>query len=107
MYLGGIYQARQDHSLSAVGFKGCIRNVYVNDQLLDMADFLLENGTTEECPETSSCQSAPCLNGGTCRETYSGFECVCPPGRAGSKCERGEGRTLYLSGCLADLCLPL
>jgi hypothetical protein len=97
LYLGGIYQTRQDHSLSAIGFQGCMRNVYVNDQLLDMADFLMENGTTKECPETFSCQSAPCSNGGRCRETYFGFDCICPPGRTGTKCEK-DAEAVTFSG---------
>ncbi|CAG0900462.1 unnamed protein product, partial [Cyprideis torosa] len=33
------------------------------------------------------CSSSPCLHGGTCTDFLNGFECSCPPGRTGTRCE--------------------
>jgi hypothetical protein len=42
----------------------------------------------------SSCASAPCCNGGTCRNVDSSFECSCPAGFMGERCEI-EGKLKY------------
>ncbi|XP_028419313.1 uncharacterized protein LOC114545227 [Dendronephthya gigantea] len=36
----------------------------------------------------SPCASAPCLNGGTCRNVGRSYQCNCPSGYKGSRCER-------------------
>ena len=37
--------------------------------------------------DINECESNPCQNGGICKNFLNNFECVCPPGRAGTKCE--------------------
>ena len=39
----------------------------------------------------SPCASAPCFNGGTCKNEGEAFVCTCPRGFSGLKCEV-EGR---------------
>ena len=42
------------------------------------------------------CASAPCYNGGSCRNIdQSAFECICPVGFLGDRCEL-EGRVFLL-----------
>lgn len=101
MYIGGVYPTGQHNLPSAVGFEGCIRNVYVDEQLLDMADFLLENGTEDGCPYTTSCQSGPCRSGGTCQETYNMFKCLCPPGHVNTHCDKGKNN-IQLPVCMSN-----
>lgn len=36
------------------------------------------------------CQSAPCMNGGTCKDQVAGYLCVCPKGITGQQCEINE-----------------
>lgn len=37
--------------------------------------------------EYNECESSPCLNGGTCLDRVGEFQCVCPIGYAGPRCE--------------------
>ncbi|XP_043658315.1 cubilin homolog [Drosophila teissieri] len=37
--------------------------------------------------DANSCASGPCVNGGTCYNTYTGFRCQCRSAFEGSKCE--------------------
>ncbi len=36
------------------------------------------------------CSNQPCLNGGTCVDGLSGFQCLCPAGYTGTVCETGK-----------------
>ena len=36
------------------------------------------------------CTSQPCQNGGVCRNSGQGNQCVCPPGWTGHMCEHGQ-----------------
>jgi hypothetical protein len=37
--------------------------------------------------EYNECESNPCSNGGTCLDRVGEFQCICPSGYAGSRCE--------------------
>ena len=39
-----------------------------------------------------ACSSQPCLNGGICNATASGFSCSCSPLLTGVRCEIGIGK---------------
>ena len=39
--------------------------------------------------EENACDSSPC-NGGQCKDIINGYECICPDGRTGPRCERGD-----------------
>lgn len=40
--------------------------------------------------DVNECESAPCLNGGTCFDAVNGFTCSCPFGYTGLVCETGK-----------------
>lgn len=42
------------------------------------------------CTDINECSRNPCLNGGTCLDRVNGFNCSCPSGYKGSRCENGQ-----------------
>jgi collagen type VI alpha len=40
------------------------------------------------CDEVNECSPNPCLNGGSCQSSAHTFQCTCPVGFSGAKCER-------------------
>ena len=40
--------------------------------------------------DTNECESSPCLNNGNCIDRINAFNCSCPPGFAGNRCEIGQ-----------------
>ena len=41
-------------------------------------------------PDIDECASAPCQNGGNCRDQINGYRCICVPGYTGLQCQTGE-----------------
>ena len=39
--------------------------------------------------DINECGSSPCVNNGTCTDRINAFNCSCPPGFAGNRCEIG------------------
>ena len=52
----------------------------------------------EKCllSDIKECNSAPCLNGGSCIDLLSGYKCNCMAGYTGRRCEKGKN-SAYLS----------
>ena len=47
------------------GFVGCIRDLHIDERLIDLASYVWNNGTSEGCAaRTKFCQSSPCQNSG-------------------------------------------
>ena len=42
-----------------------------------------------------SCQSSPCLNGGTCSNAINNFLCFCNAGYVGHQCQTGKAISNY------------
>jgi hypothetical protein len=65
-----------------------------------------EGGTAEQKPELQVCYTVPddhcspnpCLNGATCENKATGFECACAPGYTGTSCETN------IDDCAASPC---
>ncbi|XP_033627827.1 delta-like protein 1 [Asterias rubens] len=55
-----------------------------------------EGFTGNRCETTDYCSTDPCVNGGTCINTLTGFSCSCPDGYTGNTCS--------MNVCPADVC---
>ncbi|KAJ8920527.1 hypothetical protein NQ315_005396, partial [Exocentrus adspersus] len=56
-------------------------------------------GEFPNCNTDSMCAVNPCINGGTCTVLRSGYNCTCPPGLTGSRCQ------INIDECMSNPCL--
>jgi len=67
--LGGLSSGRDSaakhRAVRTGGFVGCIRDLYVDGRLMDLASYVWNNGTLEGCAAKAKfCESSPCQNSG-------------------------------------------
>nr|XP_006815031.1 PREDICTED: protein crumbs homolog 1-like [Saccoglossus kowalevskii] len=103
LFMGKLHN---DNSLSTVlsmvetdtSFTGCIRDVYLGDQLLDLQ--LASTYTSQDpvqaspgCPRDELCYTKPCQNEAACVSLWDGFTCVCSPDYTGDDCSEVKATT--------------
>lgn len=85
--VGGLPPLPTTFPISTNSFNGCIRDISIDSELLDLNDFVANNGTRAGCLEKRGfCHSFPCRNKGRCKEGWGSFECECPEGFMGNDC---------------------
>ncbi|KAG9264646.1 protocadherin Fat 4-like [Astyanax mexicanus] len=69
-------------------FVGCMRNMKVNNVLLDAFSALTSNKILESCPRAgvAPCSVSKCLNGGVCQDLWSDHYCQCAENFTGFNC---------------------
>eukprot|EP00096_Caligus_rogercresseyi_P013821 TRINITY_DN6421_c0_g1_i2.p1 TRINITY_DN6421_c0_g1~~TRINITY_DN6421_c0_g1_i2.p1 ORF type:complete len:1396 (-),score=344.95 TRINITY_DN6421_c0_g1_i2:865-5052(-) len=87
---------KQWHLRNSTSFKGCIKEVYVNDKLSDFLQAAkVRHKVTPGCSlyqdeqPTDPCVGHKCQHGGSCRSKNDGtsYECVCKPNFTGHFCQ--------------------
>ncbi|GFV09495.1 protocadherin-like wing polarity protein stan [Trichonephila clavipes] len=87
LQIGGLPALPSDFQIKNKDFVGCIMDLYIDHQMVDLNTFVADNGTLVGCPQKKGfCHSQPCLNGGTCQEGWGSFHCHCPPGFGDKDC---------------------
>ncbi|KRX24151.1 Neural-cadherin, partial [Trichinella nelsoni] len=103
LQLGGIAPvhsgiAFRDFFNTTDGFDGCLRNVYLNGKILDLANPLRFDNSEMGCPQTDHfCETnrlpeqhqqvvTHCLHG-ECVASFHDYTCHCEPGWYGPKCD--------------------
>ncbi|NP_001073453.1 neurexin 2b precursor [Danio rerio] len=101
MYLGGLPEMRQGlvlppevwTALLNYGYVGCVRDLFIDGKSRDvrrLAEIQSAPGVSSFCTRElqKRCSSAPCANGGQCKEGWNRYICDCTgTGYMGSNCE--------------------
>ena len=65
LQIGGLPTLPTDFQIQNKDFEGCIRDFYIDGELLDLNQSVANNGTVPGCPKKPVlCKSAPCRHGG-------------------------------------------
>ncbi|KAF5298417.1 hypothetical protein FQR65_LT01195 [Abscondita terminalis] len=98
LQLGGLYVEQFDpthyhwqYMPVGKGFDGCIRNLFHNSKLYDLAHPGLSRNSVAGCPQTEevcgrSEATARCWEHGTCMGSFTEAKCHCRPGWTGPSC---------------------
>ncbi|XP_036286375.1 neurexin-2-beta isoform X14 [Pipistrellus kuhlii] len=121
LYLGGLPEGgRVDMPLppevwTAVlraGYVGCVRDLFIDGRSRDLRGLAEAQGAAGVAPFCSretlkQCASAPCRNGGACREGWNRFVCDCVgTGFLGRVCEREATVLSYDGSMYMKIMLP-
>ena len=76
------------YPITTTQFSGCMRNIRINDNLLDLSKATQNVRVSSGCPPTvPACTSNPCQNSGVCQNVWNGFYCSCSLGFGDQHCE--------------------
>ncbi|MBN3293379.1 SLIT2 protein, partial [Polypterus senegalus] len=110
LYVGGmpaktnVAALRQGPGQNGTSFNGCIRNLYINDELQDFNRVPLQRGILPGC---EPCQKNLCVHG-TCHTTgHSGFSCECEGGWIGQLCDQQANDPCLGNKCIHGTCMPI
>ncbi|XP_072181687.1 cadherin EGF LAG seven-pass G-type receptor 2-like [Diadema setosum] len=86
--LGGLPDLPSEFPVENTDFIGCIRDVYIDNELLDLATNVEDVGTQPGCPHKGDfCESDPCHTGATCESGWDRYTCHCSPRSGGVNCQ--------------------
>ncbi|XP_036717599.1 neurexin-2-beta isoform X8 [Balaenoptera musculus] len=121
LYLGGLPEGgRVDLPLPPevwtaalrAGYVGCVRDLFIDGRSRDLRGLAEAQGAVGVAPFCSretlkQCTSAPCRNGGVCREGWNRFVCDCiGTGFLGRVCEREATVLSYDGSMYMKIMLP-
>ncbi|GMT05242.1 hypothetical protein PENTCL1PPCAC_27416 [Pristionchus entomophagus] len=68
----------------------CRPDTCINGYCLDSSCICDSGWTGDKCDvDIDECSLSPCAHGSTCLNKNGSFQCICPPGRNGLRCESG------------------
>ena len=94
LLIGGIPKKHvKSRKFSSESFVGCIRDLHIDRQVINMNSLVHNNGSIMGCPEKRDfCASSPCKNDGKCSNGWGSYICNCSSGWTGKNCARPSGR---------------
>ncbi|XP_043823673.1 cadherin EGF LAG seven-pass G-type receptor 1 [Dromiciops gliroides] len=99
LLLGGVPNLPEDFPVHNRQFIGCMRNLSIDNQAIDMESFIANNGTRAGCAaQENHCDKIWCQNGGTCVNRWGTYICDCPLQYGGRNCEQVMPHAQRFSG---------
>uniref|UniRef100_F6VQN3 Slit homolog 1 protein n=1 Tax=Monodelphis domestica TaxID=13616 RepID=F6VQN3_MONDO len=90
--------------LNGTSFHGCIRNLYINNELQDFTKTQMKPGVVPGC---EPCRKLYCLHGICQPNAAQGPICHCEPGWGGPHCDQQLGHPCQGHKCVHGTCVPL
>ncbi|XP_071987096.1 slit homolog 1 protein isoform X1 [Engystomops pustulosus] len=90
--------------LNGTSFHGCIRNLYINNELQDFTKTQMKPGVVPGC---EPCRKLFCLHGICQPNTVSGPVCHCEAGWMGPHCDQQISNPCIGHKCVHGTCMPL
>ncbi|XP_043912180.1 slit homolog 1 protein isoform X2 [Protopterus annectens] len=90
--------------LNGTSFHGCIRNLYINNELQDFTKTQMKPGVLPGC---EPCQKILCIHGICQPNSASGPVCHCEPGWVGPQCDQSTSSPCQGHKCVHGTCIPL
>ncbi|XP_030638748.1 slit homolog 1b [Chanos chanos] len=115
LYVGGMPETVQASSLAfwplynGSSFHGCIRNLYINNELQDFTRTQMKPGVVPGC---EPCRKLRCLHGLCQPDGAQGPVCHCQPGWSGQRCDQIVAAAATAANpcqghkCVHGLCVP-
>ena len=89
---------KNDQIDDASGFVGCLQNLHIDRQKVNLDMMVHNNGSIAGCPEKRDfCASFPCKNEGQCSNGWGSYHCQCQSQYNGKDCSVPVGRTFGLN----------
>ena len=99
-YIGGVddFSQYQDAFLIKAPFRGCLQDIRLNNKMFDFGfndpssfsaeryPLIARGHLGEGCKGMNVCRSAPCGDGGFCKDLWNKYECDCKPRYGGLDC---------------------
>ena len=103
LQVGGLPSLPTRFQTRSSSFIGCISDLMIDHELIDMNNHVANNGTTPGCLEKRGfCHSFPCKNKGKCHEAWGTFVCECPDGYSGQDCSQKDETTRRIKNFRGD-----
>ncbi|XP_041458442.1 cadherin EGF LAG seven-pass G-type receptor 2-like isoform X3 [Lytechinus variegatus] len=97
--IGGLPELPSEFPVENTDFKGCLRDIYINNELLDLATNVEDYNTQPGCPHMANfCESDPCHTGGTCENGWDRYHCHCSEGSGGVNCQEALSTPIRFIG---------
>ncbi|KAH3819069.1 cadherin EGF LAG seven-pass G-type receptor 1-like isoform X2 [Dreissena polymorpha] len=99
LQVGGLPSLPSNFTVHNKDYVGCMRDFYIDNQLLDFNRFVENIETVAGCAAKEDfCKSGPCQHGGTCIEGWDSYHCQCPSMWAGKDCSQSIEAARRLTG---------